>query len=313
MTGNGQYVALAKGTSQLGRPRFGAGMLLQSDDLEQLNVYTRDLSRLLFRSLLGCGVVCGLVVRTEVKCGKVWLMVGAGVGLDCAGDPVWVPQDQRFVFDDTCSIPPLKGPLWVILCHTAKCCAPRAVSCSPDDDATPVCTREMEGFEIRVVRARPKCVCGCPEPPHGRLHESCEPPPLKGELVRPRETEAEERRAVYEEREPHEYREHDCRCADPKDPCYADHYKGKCGCACADCCDCGCILLAELTRSSGDDQQPVWTPDHRVRRFIRPVLMRDPQVECEAEARKEAKQHQASDGGDGTSVENEPAGELTSG
>jgi hypothetical protein len=44
-----------KGTSKLVRPRFGPGMLLQHEDLELLNTYTRDLSRLLFGSLFGWG------------------------------------------------------------------------------------------------------------------------------------------------------------------------------------------------------------------------------------------------------------------
>ena len=67
-------------------------MLLQHEDLEQLNVYTRELNRLMFRSLFGCGVVCGLVVGTDVKCGKVNVTVGSGLALDCQGDPIYVPQ-----------------------------------------------------------------------------------------------------------------------------------------------------------------------------------------------------------------------------
>ena len=41
------------GISTLVRTKFGPGMLLQHEDLEQLNSYTRDLSRLMFRSFLG--------------------------------------------------------------------------------------------------------------------------------------------------------------------------------------------------------------------------------------------------------------------
>ena len=72
-------------------------MLLQHEDLEQLNVYTRELNRLMFRSLFGCGVVCGLVVGTDVKCGKVNVTVGSGLALDCQGDPIYVPQPQSIV------------------------------------------------------------------------------------------------------------------------------------------------------------------------------------------------------------------------
>jgi hypothetical protein len=74
--------------------------------------------------------------------------------------------------------------------------------------------------------------------------------------------------------------ESDCYCVDPTDPCYADHYDGKCGCDCDDCTGlgcCDCVILAKLTKVDNDGQIS-WTVDHSVRRFIRPVLMRDPEV-----------------------------------
>jgi hypothetical protein len=40
------------------------------------------------------------------------------------------------------------------------------------------------------------------------------------------------------------------------------------------------VLLVRLDR----DEQDNWTTDHSVRRFVRPVLMRDPQVEIEQAA-----------------------------
>ena len=156
----------AKGTSTLMRARFGPGMLLQHDDLEQLNSYTRDLNRLMFQSLFGCGVICGLKVTVpkEKTCGKVMVTVGAGVALGCSGDPVYVPKDQTFALDENCD-PSLKGPLWVVLCGTVKCCEPRTAMCSSDDDdALSACTRERDGYEIRVVRTRPECCCGCLDP-----------------------------------------------------------------------------------------------------------------------------------------------------
>ena len=72
-------LATKPGTSTLVRAKFGPGMLLQHEDLEQLNLYTRDLSRLMFQSLFGCGVICGLVVGTKEDCGKLNVTVGAGV------------------------------------------------------------------------------------------------------------------------------------------------------------------------------------------------------------------------------------------
>ena len=85
MNANNQPLARARGTSTLVHAKFGPGMLLQHEDLEQLNIYTRELNRLMFRSLFGCGVVCGLVVGTDVKCGKVSVTVGSGLALDCQG------------------------------------------------------------------------------------------------------------------------------------------------------------------------------------------------------------------------------------
>ena len=251
-----------KGTSKLVRPRFGPGMLLQHEDLELLNSYTRDLSRLLFGSLFGCGVICGLVVKVGDKCGKSQVTVEAGVALACSGDPIHVPTDQSFPLSEDCP-PEIDGPLWVVLCAYSKCCAPRPSMCESDDDETKSeCTREREGFEIRVLPERPTCVCGCPEP----APPTEPPPPQTGEPVP--DPIFNQRRTV------------DCKCVDPTLECYVDHYAGKCGCNCDDCsdCDCKCILLARIDREGDTDR---WLTDHSVRRFIRPVLMRDPQVELE--------------------------------
>jgi hypothetical protein len=226
-------------------------MLLLHEDLEQLNVYTRELNRLVFRSLFGCGVVCGLVVSTQQKCGQGWITVGAGLALTCDGDPIYVPKDQSIAIDEKCD-PNLKSPLWVVLCATVKCCAPRTAMCpSDDEETTPVCTREREGWEIRVVSEEPKCACGC-KPPLGDLKET------------------------------------DCMClATPIPECYKNHYAGRCSCDCHDCTGgcCDCVLLARLERP--DPVTPDWIADHRVRRFVRPVLMRDPQVWYEQQKREE--------------------------
>lgn len=255
-----------KGTSKLVRPRFGPGMLLQHEDLELLNSYTRDLSRLLFGSLFGCGVICGLVVKVGDKCGKAQITVEAGVALACSGDPIHVPTDQSFPLSDDCA-EELDGPLWVVLCAYSKCCAPRPSLCESDDDETKSeCTREREGFEIRVLPERPTCVCGCPEPA---------PPTDSTPLPTPQATREPLGEPILNQR-----RAVDCKCVDPALECYVDHYAGKCGCNCDDCsdCDCKCILLARIDREGDTDR---WLVDHSVRRFIRPVLMRDPQVELE--------------------------------
>lgn len=265
MNTNNQPLVVKKGPSTLARAKFGPGMLLQHDDLEQLNVYTRDLNRLMFSSLFGCGVVCGLVVSAKQDCGKVTVTVNCGLALDCQGDPIYVPKPQTLVLDGECD-PNVPSPVWVVLCRTEKCCAPRTSMCASDeDDSASACTRERDYFEIRIVRARPGCTCGCADPD----------PKVQPQALLDTE----------------------CGCADPKDKCYVDHYDGKCrcdcdGCAnCVDCanCDCDCVLLARLD-TSGEGEKTVWTADHRVRRFVRPVLMRDPQVWLEQEKRQKAKE-----------------------
>ena len=255
-------LASKKGMSTLARAKFAPGMLLQHEDLEQLNYYTRDLSRIMFRSLFGCGVICGLVVKTEPVCG-LKIIIGAGVALSCSGDPIEVPNEVTVQLNPDCQ-PNMDGPLWVVLCGTVKCCAPRTSMCETDDDETKSeCTREREGFEIQIVTERPACICGCPEP---NTVTGNDDPAGVGMASTPGPT-----------NEPFET---DCKCANPEAPCYVDHYAGLCGCHCADCsdCDCKCVLLARLT-PDGDTGR--WLTDHSVRRFIRPVLMRDPEVERE--------------------------------
>jgi hypothetical protein len=238
-----------KGTSTLVRARFGPGMLLQHEDLEQLNLYTQELSRLLFRSFFGCGVVCGLVVTRPVPdpCGKLMITVGKGLALDCSGDPVYVPKDQSLALDEKCE-GELPTRLWVILCRDSKCCAPRNSVCASDEEESSCeCTRLRDLFEIRIVRDLPKCICGCLQE-YQSDHQS------------------------------------DCDCADPNHPCYRPHYQGECDCdAGEDCgCCCECVLLAQL-----DFEDEVWSVTHRVRRFIRPVLIQDPQVVREQAAARQ--------------------------
>ena len=281
MNTNNQPVATAKGTSTLVRAKFGPGMLLQHEDLEQLNVYTRELNRLMFRSLFGCGVVCGLVVDTAVKCGKVNVLVGSGLALDCQGDPIYVPKPVSIVLDEECD-PNIRGPLWIVLCGTEKCCAPRTAVCASDEDESPsVCTREHDGYEIRIVRNRPHCVCRCP----GRDEEH-----QKGDRADKlqQQEQVETRQELLDRMR--DRSDNKCKCADPE-PCHHDHYAGKCGCDCEDCgnCDCNCVLLARLHECGKDQNHPEWRTDHRVRRFVRPVLMRDPQVEIEEKARQQKK------------------------
>lgn len=239
--------ASKSGSSTLMRARFAQGMLLQSEDLELLNSYTRDLSRLLFKSFFGYGVICGLVVSLNDKdsCGKQSITISPGLALDCSGDPLHVPKAVSLPIDENCDDNP-PAELWVTLCGTTKHCAPRTSMCaSDDDDAVSVCTRVQEMFEIRLVSKAPDCACDC---------NRSEYPDTGGES------------ASY------------CWCEDPKPSCYDSHYAGDCGCNNSSCgCDCECVLLAYMERQESESGS-TWMIDHRIRRFIRPVLMRDPQV-----------------------------------
>jgi hypothetical protein len=239
MTGKSQVVGHAKDTCGLMRPRFGPGQLLRDDDLRQGVDYTRDLSRLLFSRFFGCGVVCGLEVTATFACEVLTVEIGQGLALDCKGDPVHVCAKKSIVVDPRCTNIALAPPLWVVLRGAEKCCAPRAAAACDAGDGEPntQCTRELDGFEIRVVTELSGCECGCPD---GTI-----------------------------------WRDTDCQCADPKAKCYQDHYEGKCGCSCGDRSDCDCdwIILAKVALDNTGKQ---WTADHQYRRFIRPALIADP-------------------------------------
>lgn len=253
-----RVVGQAKFASDIGFPLFSAGQMLYHDDLAALADYTRQITRLMMRSLFGCGVVCGLCVKATIACNKLTVVVEPGVALDCDGDPVHVPKTTTITVDPGCET--LEGPLWVILRGFEKCCVPRPSVCASDDDEVPsACTREQYWYEIQVRGALPECVC------------RCTPPESSGES--------------------YDASEEPCQCADPTLDCHKDHYAGKCTCACPDCAACKCewILLARLDEQKADPENP-WRVNHRWRRFVRPVLMRDLGC-CPEETRKEEQEH----------------------
>jgi hypothetical protein len=247
----------------LQRPCFSPGMLLEADDLTASVTYTHDLTQMLFRALFGCGVICGLGLTAMLTCNrrKLFVTVDSGVALDCLGDPIQVPSSQSLTYDPDCQkLPPC---VYVVLCYVEKCCRPKDVSCSSEDDSSIVHTRARAGFEIRLYDRLPDCACSCEPksktPP--QVHDPCCPeaaqqpqaPPLR-EAAPPRETEGE--------REWEEYCE-----------CYVDHNKGVCACECG----CNCVLLGKIDTTPkrdtpADVQEPPLSVDYRGRRSIRPVL-----------------------------------------
>jgi len=219
-------------------------------------------------------VVCGLEVSTTFSCGKLIVTVGAGVALDCRGDPVYVPEPQPIPIDPSCG-DPLPTEIWVVIKRTEKCCAPRSAVCSCDDEETAaVCTRERDCYEIRIVSECPKCACGCcADPQAATPQDDAQAAPAAPSAVAAKKATKKKAAAELVETDAAPSTDSvDCRCVDPNLKCYHDHYAGKCSC---DCCDDEWVLLAHLKDKSGG-QNTRWTPDHSVRRFVRPVLMRDP-------------------------------------
>jgi len=227
------------GTTNLVRPSFGPGMLLQHQDLELLGSYTRDLSRLLFRSFFGCGVVCGLVVTAKTECDKLKIIVEPGVALNCTGDPIWVSDRLEFFAEKSDT----DRSLWVVVCSHTKHFGPRAPMCETDGESSGgACTREVDCYKV-MIKDDIEGYCGCPEQQTATGTSSV----ARGEGN-----------------------------LDEND-CYKDHKEGKCGCACADCGD--CVVLAKLVyRENTPQGQDKWMANHSARRFIRPALLPDLQA-----------------------------------
>jgi len=234
-------LASVQGKSSLIRPLFSPGLLLQDDDLTQLVDYQREMNRLLLRSMLGCGVLCGLeVTKPRIECCKLKMDVQKGVALDPLGDVIELPETRTVEIDISCCEPKLSDVFWVVICHKEQPCAPRDVLCASEDgDAPPVYTRMRDGYEIQVLDAKPEGCCACEVSGRQGTGTCCD------------------------------------HIATPEDPCYQAHYAGLCACACT----CECIVLARVAYEYiVQNDAKVITPvvDHRVRRFVRPVLMKDP-------------------------------------
>src|ERR1700741_2931007 len=150
------------GQADLTRPKFSPGLLLEDEDLTASVDYTRDLNRLLFRSLFGCGVICGLEVELKADCNKdekdgvaraMKVLVKPGIGLDCMGNVVHVPTAVTIPFAPKCG-QYFPKELWVTACYAETYCRPRDISCgcdgAPNLEAQFTKTRIRAGFEINI-------------------------------------------------------------------------------------------------------------------------------------------------------------------
>ena len=253
------------GSSGIERPLFSPGLLLEDEDLTAGVNYTRELSRLLFRSLFGCGVICGLEVKGELFCKRQQLRVtvGPGLALDGAGNPMQVTKSVPLATRADCD--PLPDTVWVVICYRDQPCRSREVACSPDADSQSVKTRAVDAWEIKLYGDPPACACSCGKKPKGTEQ------PLPGncceDLLEPAAD------AAANNTEP---------AADPNaepDPCdcYKKHF------AASSCVDCGCSCVLIATVSTKVDTKDVaidlnlpddieTKADSSVRRWIRPVL-----------------------------------------
>jgi len=257
-----------RGRATLERPIYKAGLLLEDDDLTSAVNYTRNMVRLLFRSLFGCGVICGLDVTAELVCNnsQIRVSIAKGVALDCAGNPIEVPNGFTITYDPDCD--PLPDELWVVACYCEECCRPRDTSCAPDDSGTPVKTRIMDGYEVRLYDKRPKCVCSC-EPPDTTkksLSECCDDEDTTKEpesaAAAAQVFAAAPMNEMTGEIEVPPRLPDECQC-------YEDHVAGKCDCDCG----CACVLIGHVSVTKDSEKQPTIAWDGKWVRRIRPVLL----------------------------------------
>ena len=232
---------------------------------------TQSMIRLLFRSLFGCGVICGLDVKAEVSCNgtRVDATIGRGVALDCMGNPIEVTKSTQIAYNCVCD--PVPEWLWVVLCYRESCCRPKDVSCTADDDGQIVQTRVKEGYEVRLYSTSRSARARVKSPPRARrngrapaattrmtMRTSRRRPPLRRRRLsllqsRRKPSSARWTGPQYDETSP---------SGQPRQPrlpevcdCYEDHLEGKCDC---DCC-CPCVLIGKIHTTvtpDGDDVDP---------------------------------------------------------
>jgi hypothetical protein len=269
------------------RPRFAPGLLLLDEDLTATVDHTRNLSRLLFRSLFGCGVICGFKVTATVECGDLSVTVAPGVALDCYGDPIEMCKPQ--VLGKHC-VEKLEKPLWVVIRRSGEhACAPRDVVCPSEDGSNPLePTRTRDCFELMLVDTVAKGACMCARPAAaGANGNGAGSAGDKGEAGGSGPSAAAGAAAGVKE-EPSGNTEPRS-AAQPSDleldwPCHRDHYCGECGCGCGcgghcgGCCGEGWVVLALVDNKQpvASDQPQTRKVEHGVRRFIRPRLAADP-------------------------------------
>jgi hypothetical protein len=268
----------AEGRGSLVWPRFTPGLLLLDEDLTAGVDYTRELSRLLFRNLFGCGVICGLTVTGKEATGRcLTVAVDCGLALDCIGDPVQVRQPQSLTIMATCD-KTLPSAVWVALRRREHDCMPRELACPPEAGGqSSAKTRTIDAYEIAVLDHRPAEACGCPGQPAPPPAPPAPPTGAGGTVTAAGASTAPTRgraRAATTQST-----EATSGSTSTETDCYKDHRDGVCACDC--CAGSEWVLLAKLTppaAGSATGDTVAWQADYSVRRFIRPALLPDPKL-----------------------------------
>jgi hypothetical protein len=268
------------------RPTFAPGLLLEDDDLTAGVSYTRGLTQLLFRSLFGCGVICGYKLSPKLICNgrKLQVEVSAGVGLDCLGNPLELRRATVLEFDPECADWP--ASLWVTACYTEIPCRPRELACGEDVDAQRSFTRLVGGVRIELHAKRPDCACSCepPEPAKGGKGKGCcdDDEGAEEAALAAAPAAAKSKPTSVKDPKPatQETTKGDVVLSPVNGPvtgagtekmefdCYADHMAGECGCG----CDCACILIGKIDLGSDTEDGTIPASYASVRQ-IRPWLI----------------------------------------
>ncbi len=260
-------------------PRYSPGLILEDSDLTAAVDYTRELNRLLFRSLFGCGVVCGFDVAVRDDCG-LQVLVAPGLALDGCGNPLHLTRQAAIklegrdgVLSESTGKKPKKPDFWVIACSREKTCANRALVCDCDElDPASQPTRTRSAVEISVSFEPPACGCSC---------TGFADKPDSAELDRRakglRDLQARERGAPQGSSLGYAERCHSAHNSDAD--CQPD-------CGCGTACSCGCCVVLGWGHWFAEDKshKPGWHMLHYgVRRFVRPMLMADPRRDFKAQ------------------------------
>jgi hypothetical protein len=263
----GTPFASYQGWSSLQRPVYSPGLLLEDEDLNAGIAYTQGLMRLMLKSLFGCGVICGLDVSVTSSCQgtKRKLVVAPGIAVDGDGNLIEVTKPWGHEFGPDCD-DGWPGRLWVVLCYREKCCRPKDVTCAADGDTQSAQTRVRAGFEIAIWEKLPACTCRCTTGA-----EDDEPEEGDGDCGCGGRAKARVEASAGSDRQ-----RKDTSATDEPCPCYADHFKGVCGCEC-----CKCVVLAKVIdpatlidkdEDGNELKPPIVKVDSSMVRRVRPVL-----------------------------------------